>query len=88
MSISPIIKAHNKSQIHEKGARGQPLSDQQKDSNTTKSKTRASVAHVFGFMTHSMNDALPMRQIGQQRIQSCLTDATFLTCNRKRNCHY
>jgi len=61
-----------KSQIHEKGVRGKPLSEQQKDSNTTKSKTRARVEHVFGFMTNSMNDALHMRQIGQQRIQSCI----------------
>lgn len=61
-----------KSQIHEKGAKGKPLSAQQKDSNTTKSKIRARVEHVFGFMTNSMNDALHMRQIGQERISSCI----------------
>lgn len=61
-----------KSQIHEKSARAKPLSDQQKDSNTTKSKTRARVEHVFGFMTHSMHDGLHMRQIGQQRISACI----------------
>lgn len=60
------------SQIHEKGVRGNPLSEQQKTNNTTKSKTRARVEHVFGFMTNSMNDALHMRQIGQQRISACI----------------
>ena len=60
------------SQIHEKGVRGNPLSHQQKANNHKKSKTRARVAHVFGFMTNSMQDALPMRQIGEQRIKSCI----------------
>lgn len=60
------------SQIHEKGVRGHPLSEQQKANNRKKSKTRVRVEHVFGFMTNSMNDALHMPQIGQQRIQSCI----------------
>jgi IS5 family transposase len=61
-----------KSQVHEKGVRGKPLSDKQKECNTKKSKTRARVEHVFGFMTNSMNDALHMRQIGKERIRSCI----------------
>ena len=36
------------SQIHEKGTRGAPLTDAQKESNRIKSKTRARVEHVFG----------------------------------------
>jgi len=36
------------SQIHEKGTRGHPLSEEQKASNRVKSKTRARVEHVFG----------------------------------------
>ena len=36
------------SQIHEKGTRGHPLTDEQKASNRIKSKTRARVEHVFG----------------------------------------
>lgn len=36
------------SQICEKGARGHPLTEQQKASNKTKSKVRARVEHVFG----------------------------------------
>lgn len=61
-----------KSQIHEKGVRGNPLSDQQKANNHKKSKTRVRVEHVFGFMTNSMHDGLHMRQIGQQRISACI----------------
>jgi len=37
-----------KSQIHEKGTRNCPLSEEQKVSNRIKSKTRARVEHVFG----------------------------------------
>lgn len=36
------------SQIHEKGVRGTPLTETQKESNRIKSKTRARVEHVFG----------------------------------------
>ncbi len=61
-----------KSQIHEKGVRDHPLSEQQKANNRKKSKTRARVEHVFGFMTNSMHDGLHMRQIGQQRISACI----------------
>ncbi|MCG8341631.1 MAG: transposase, partial [Chlorobiales bacterium] len=31
------------------------LTDKQKASNRTKSKTRARVEHIFGYMTNSMN---------------------------------
>jgi IS5 family transposase len=61
-----------KSQIHEKGVRGKPLSAQQKANNHKKSKTRVRVEHVFGFMTNSMHDALHMHHIGQQRISACI----------------
>lgn len=36
------------SQIHEKGVRGTPLTEAQKESNRIKSKTRVRVEHVFG----------------------------------------
>lgn len=42
-------------QVHEKGYRNKPLTDEQKASNKEKSKTRARVEHVFGFMEQSMN---------------------------------
>ena len=40
--------------IHEKGYRNKPLSEEQKASNKEKSKVRARVEHVFGHMTNSM----------------------------------
>jgi IS5 family transposase len=58
------------SHIHEKGYRGKPLDMQQKYTNTMKSKIRARVEHIFGYMTNSMNDALHMTSIGIQRIES------------------
>ncbi len=58
------------SQIHEKGYRGHPLTREQKASNTIKSKIRVRVEHIFGFMTNSMHNALFMRCIGRERIES------------------
>lgn len=61
-----------KSFIHEKGYRANPLSPQQRESNTIKSKIRARVEHIFGFMTNSMHNALHMRCIGKERIASAI----------------
>jgi len=58
--------------IHEKGYRANPLTPTQKESNTIKSKIRARVEHIFGFMTNSMNNALRMRCIGKERIKSSI----------------
>ena len=58
--------------VHEKGYRGKPLSEKQKESNNVKSKIRARVEHIFGFMTNSMNDALHMKSIGIKRIKASI----------------
>ena len=58
--------------VHEKGYRGKPLNMQQKLTNSIKSKIRARVEHIFGFMTNSMNDALHMKSIGIKRIKSSI----------------
>lgn len=44
------------SRIHEKGYRNNPLTRRQQQRNRKKSKTRARVEHIFGFMTNSMHD--------------------------------
>ena len=49
--------------IHEKGYRGKPLTKKQMANNKIKSKTRARVEHVFGFMEQSMN-GLVVKSIG------------------------
>lgn len=49
------IRKGIQSYIHEKGYRNKPLSKRQQQRNRKKSKTRARVEHIFGFMTNSMN---------------------------------
>jgi len=41
--------------VHEKGRINKPMTEEQKSNNTIKSKIRARVEHVFGFMEQSMN---------------------------------
>ena len=41
--------------INEKGYKNKPLTDLQKANNKVKSKTRARVEHIFGFIENSMN---------------------------------
>ena len=43
------------SMVHEKGYRNKPLTPAQRKRNRKKSKVRARVEHIFGFMTNSMN---------------------------------
>jgi len=44
--------------VNEKGYRNKPLTEEQKTNNREKSKTRARVEHVFGFMEQSMHGLL------------------------------
>lgn len=55
-----------KNNVHEKGYRNAPLTDEQKATNKEKSKTRARVEHVFGFMEQSMN-GLVLKSVGITR---------------------
>lgn len=57
-----------KSKIHERGYRNNPLSEEQRDKNREKSKTRAKVEHVFGAWEISMGGKL-MRGIGIKRVK-------------------
>ena len=52
-----------KNKVHEKGYWNRPVTDEQKTSNTTKSKIRARVEHVFGFMEQSMK-GLVLKSVG------------------------
>jgi len=67
-----LEKQNCKSNVHEKGYRGNPLTEQQKESNTEKSRIRVRVEHIFGFMTNSMNNGLFMRSIGIKRIKESI----------------
>lgn len=56
-AIEQICRSKNiESCIHEKGYRGNPLTIRQQQRNRKKSKIRARVEHIFGFMTNSMNE--------------------------------
>ena len=61
-----INKYKVKNKVHEKGYRNKPLTDKQKANNKEKSKTRARVEHVFGFMEQSMN-GLAIKSVGIKR---------------------
>lgn len=61
------ITEHNmNNQVNEKGYRNKPLTAEQFESNRQKSKIRARVEHVFGFMEQSMN-GLFLRSVGIAR---------------------
>ena len=55
--------------INEKGYRNRPLTEEQKNSNKEKSRVRARVEHVFGFMTVSMGGIF-IRTIGIVRAKA------------------
>ena len=54
------------SQIHERAYRNRPLTDVQQENNRRKSKIRARIEHVFGFMSQSMK-GFYLRYIGRRR---------------------
>jgi IS5 family transposase len=71
--IEEFLETQNcESFVHEKGYRNNPLTEKQKESNNFKSKIRARVEHIFGFMTNSMNDALHMKCIGIKRVKDSI----------------
>lgn len=64
-----IRKIKMKNKVHEKGYRGKPLTEKQKNNNTEKSRTRARVEHIFGFVENSMNGSI-VRTIGIVRAEA------------------
>jgi transposase, IS5 family len=54
------------SQLHERAYRNRPLTDAQKESNRQKSKVRARIEHVFGYMSQTMK-GFYLRYIGKRR---------------------
>ena len=55
--------------INEKGYRNNPLTEEQKANNKEKSRTRARVEHLFGFVENSMNGSF-IRTIGITRAKA------------------
>lgn len=67
--------------IIEKGYRNKPLTEEQNKNNREKSKTRARVEHVFGFVENSMNGSY-IRTIGIARAKAKigLMNLTYNIC--------
>jgi IS5 family transposase len=55
--------------VNEKGYKNRPLTEEQKKSNREKSKVRARVEHIFGFVENSMNGSI-LRTIGIARAKA------------------
>ena len=66
-----ISKYNMNNKVHEKGYRNKPLTEEQKTNNREKSKTRARVEHVFGFMEQSMN-GLFIKSVGIKRAEGII----------------
>ena len=58
-------------QIIERAFKGKPLTDEQKEHNRIKSKTRCRVEHAFGFVSNSMNDFY-IQSIGFRRAKGII----------------
>lgn len=61
-----IEKYETKNHIHEKGYKNTSLTEEQKESNHLKSKTRARVKDIFGFIENSTHGSF-IRTIGIKR---------------------
>jgi IS5 family transposase len=74
-------------QIHEKGSRNHPLTEEQKNNNKVKSKTRVRVEHIFGFMTGSMN-GITVRSVGINRatFNIGITNLVYNLCRYETLC--
>lgn len=66
-----LKKRKIRNRIHEKGYKEKPLTEKQKDMNRKKSKIRARIEHIFGFMTNSMKDIF-IRTIGKVRARATI----------------
>lgn len=66
-----ISKYKMKNQVHEKGYKNKPLTVLQKENNKKKSKIRARVEHVFGFMEQSMK-GLVLKSVGILRAKGII----------------
>jgi len=66
-----ISKYQMNNLVNEKGYRNTPLTEEQKEDNRKKSKTRARIEHAFGFMEQSMN-GLFVRSIGIKRAKGII----------------
>ena len=70
-------------QIHERGSRGHPLSEEAKQRNRQRSKVRLRVEHVFGTIKHDWNYNV-IRSVGLERARGNM-ELAVLAYNIKRS---
>jgi IS5 family transposase len=76
-----ISKVEMINKVHEKGYKNKPLTETQKESNKNKSKYRARVEHIFGFVQTSMKGtAIRTIGIARARVVIGLTNLTYNIC--------
>ncbi|TFL15972.1 IS5 family transposase [Jannaschia formosa] len=73
-----------RSQVHRKGMRGKPLTEQAKNSNRTKSSVRVRVEHVFGAQANDMGGTL-VRTIGLVRARAKIRMKSLVYNMRRLN---
>jgi IS5 family transposase len=67
-----------KSRIHQQGYRNRKLTEAQRQRNRKKSKIRARIEHIFGFMTNSMNEMyLQYRSLVRNQVAIGLMNLTY-----------
>ena len=68
--------------VCEKGYRGHPLTEKQKENNRKKSSIRSRVEHVFGFMEQTMHGGLIFRGVGIVRAKAniAMTNLVYNMC--------
>lgn len=83
-----LEKKKIRSRIHEKGYKGSPLTTTQKEKNRVKSKSRARIEHVFGFIKSSMKGSF-CRAIGLERNDGIigLMNLTYNMCRYIQLCN-
>jgi IS5 family transposase len=83
-----IVEAGMINQVHEKGCKNNPLTDEQMKNNKVKSKTRARVEHIFGMMTKRSQHSMRLFtkglerarvKIGMMNLSYILNRATYLS---------
>jgi IS5 family transposase len=76
-----ISKVEMINKVHEKGYKNKPLTQSQKENNKNKSKYRARVEHIFGFVQTSMKGTY-IRTIGiaRARVTIGLTNLAYNLC--------
>lgn len=79
--LESLAKKEIEANINERAYKNKPLTDEQKSKNKLKSKTRARVEHIFGFMENSLKAGMIRTiGIGRARSQIAMINLTYNIC--------